>query len=210
MYLSRIVMNPRNRRVRAELASVYELHRTIMQAFPQDLPAEERVLFRVDTDRHTGVPTLLVQSVQEPSWGHLVEAGGYLLETPAEKNPDLKQVNLSLNGGQLLAFRLRANPTVKRNGKRIPLFDDEQQQEWLERHAGAAGFQLMSVTAVPEGNQDTNKHSGASIMKMRHYAVRFDGLLQVTDPVACTDAVVAGIGPAKAFGFGLLSLAPAG
>lgn len=40
-------------------------------------------------------------------------------------------------------------------------------------------------------------------------AVRFDGHLVVTDPVAFAEAVTAGIGRAKAYGCGLLSLAAA-
>ena len=40
------------------------------------------------------------------------------------------------------------------------------------------------------------------------FGVRFDGVLAVTDPDALTGAVRQGIGPAKGFGFGLLSLAP--
>lgn len=40
-----------------------------------------------------------------------------------------------------------------------------------------------------------------------HFGVRFDGLLCVTDPETLVEAVRQGIGPAKAFGFGLLSLA---
>lgn len=36
----------------------------------------------------------------------------------------------------------------------------------------------------------------------------FGGVLQVTESAAFHDALVRGIGPAKAYGFGLLSLAP--
>ena len=43
----------------------------------------------------------------------------------------------------------------------------------------------------------------------RFFAMRFDGLLGVTDPVQFLEALRAGIGSAKGFGFGLLSLAPA-
>jgi len=38
-------------------------------------------------------------------------------------------------------------------------------------------------------------------------AVRFDGVLVVTDPHKLREAVANGIGQQKAFGFGLLSLA---
>lgn len=40
------------------------------------------------------------------------------------------------------------------------------------------------------------------------FGVRFDGVLRVTDVEVLLDALRGGIGPAKAFGFGLLSLAP--
>lgn len=42
------------------------------------------------------------------------------------------------------------------------------------------------------------------------YAVRFEGILTVTDPDTFRTTVATGIGSAKAFGFGLLSLAPGG
>ena len=44
--------------------------------------------------------------------------------------------------------------------------------------------------------------------EVAHFGVCFDGMLIVTDADAMTAAVRDGIGAAKAFGFGLLSLAP--
>jgi CRISPR system Cascade subunit CasE len=44
---------------------------------------------------------------------------------------------------------------------------------------------------------------------MRHSLVRYDGTGLITDPEALTQALVAGIGRAKSYGAGLLSLAPA-
>ena len=43
---------------------------------------------------------------------------------------------------------------------------------------------------------------------MTHSSVLFDGLLRVTDTDAFLRTLVRGIGPGKAFGFGLLSVAP--
>ena len=34
MYLSRLILNPRSRQVRNELADPYEMHRTVCKAFP--------------------------------------------------------------------------------------------------------------------------------------------------------------------------------
>ena len=41
-----------------------------------------------------------------------------------------------------------------------------------------------------------------------HAAVELQGVLEVTDPAQFRDTFRRGLGPAKAFGFGLLVLAP--
>ena len=50
-------------------------------------------------------------------------------------------------------------------------------------------------------------HRNGATHKLRLLAVRFDGLLQVTDPDRLRETVRRGIGSGKGFGFGLLSLA---
>jgi CRISPR system Cascade subunit CasE len=214
MYLSRLMLNPRDRTVQREIANVYELHRTLMTAYPADLPPHERVLFRVETDPRTGVPAVLVQSHSSPDWTHLKARGAYLL--PASQwpphifaNPAGKTFTLDLAAGQPLAFRLRANVTVKRDGSRHGLYDEEDQRAWLARKGERNGFQPLRVTVIQEDNQISWKpHGNDKRRKLTHFAVRFDGLLEVTAPDALWEAVQSGIGPAKSFGFGLLSLAP--
>ena len=206
MYLSRLILNPRSRRTQSELSSVYELHRSIMRAFPSHLSDDERVLFRVDIDRITGVPTVLVQSQDVPDWSFFDGEAGYLLDT-GECNPACKRFEPTLRAGQLLAFRLRANPTVKRDGRRVAWFDETDQLDWLRRKADQHGFRVVSATVTPEGFVDTRKSEGGTRHSVRHYAVRYDGHIQVVDSQACVEAIASGIGPAKAFGFGLLSLA---
>jgi len=222
MYLSRLTLNPRNRRVQRELANPYELHRTLMSAFPEKLPAGERVLFRVDVDDRTGVPTVLLQSHTAPDWAWLGDprANGYLLRAP-----ESKPFELSFTPGQTLAFHLRANPTVKhsapgqRQGRRDPLYREEDQLKWLERKAAAGGFRLVRVAVLKEGNsygqqpvkktaEETEQEKGPKRRRLTLYAVRFEGLLQVTDPAKLWETVQQGIGPGKGLGFGLLSLAP--
>lgn len=148
-YLSRLILDPRSRRVQRELADPYELHRTVMKAFAAGLQHDERVLFRVDLPR-AGAPSLLVQSQYEPDWSDLLDPQKkYLADAtylPFGDDPAaVKEVDFSqkLQAGQQLAFRLRANPTVKKarfdengkplNGNRVPLIREEQQLEWLKR-----------------------------------------------------------------------------
>ncbi len=224
MYLSRLILNPRDRTVQREIGNPYELHRTLMSAFPEDLPKGERVLFRVEADPRTGVPTVLVQSRTQPDWSHLDERERFLL--PESRwpptvfaNPATKPFDLTFAPGQLLAFRLRANPTVKRStpedraanrqGKRVALYKEEEQRAWLDRKGERNGFRVARVTVVEEGNVTSWIPRNDKKRKATHFAVRFEGLLQVTDPEALWDAVQSGLGSAKGFGFGLLSLAPA-
>jgi CRISPR system Cascade subunit CasE len=214
MYLSRLILNPHHRRVQRDLANPYELHRTLMSAFPADLPDGERVLYRLDTDPRTGVPTVLLQSHTAPDWAALQSREGYLLPEPrwpprVSTNPATKSFDLALVAGQVLSFRLRANPTVKRDGSRHGLYKEEDQRAWLARKGRRNGFRVVRVTVIQEGDDVAwRPHRNGKRRKLTFFAVCFDGLLQVTDPDALWDAVQTGIGPAKSFGFGLLSLAP--
>lgn len=206
-YLSRLVLNPRSRQVRAELNNPYEMHRTLLQALGTRRD-EAAMLFRVDVDRASGVPTVLVQSQAEPDWTVLTSHAAYLLpDTPA--NPALKPFTPHFATGQILQFRLRANPTVKRDGKRLGRYGEDEQREWLERKLTAAGCGLLTSQIVKEDLIEASKHEGGQRVKMPLLAVRFDGVLQVADPSLLQQAVQQGFGSAKAFGFGLLSLAPA-
>lgn len=208
LYLSRLILNPRSRQVRAELINPYEMHRTLLRSVDADRQ-EAGLLFRVDVARATGVPTVLVQSQVEPNWGYLQEAQAYLL--PAhDDNPALKPFLPRLNAGQLLQFRLRANPTMRRlDGKRVGRYREDEQREWLDRKLSLAGCRLTMCQIVKEDMVEAGKHEAGHRVKMPLLAVRFDGVLQVADPAALEQALRQGIGSAKAFGFGLLSLAPA-
>lgn len=213
MYLSRLILNPRSRQVQAEIAHPYEMHRTVLRAFAEDLSqTEERVLFRLDVHPRTGLPTLLVQSQTGPDWSYLA-AGSYLLPPdllpPGEVNPGVKEVELAFRPGQMLAFRLLANPTKRLGkqagpdkGKRVGLYRPEEQLAWLHRKGEQHGFQVL--TAIPTAQRRTDDHR----RQLKFLSVCFDGVLKVLEPERFLAAVHQGIGSGKAFGFGLLSLAP--
>jgi len=226
MYLSRLILNPRSRQVRNELADPYEMHRTNSKAFPDGLFKVERgvenaanVLFRVDLQPRTGVPTLIVQSHQRPEWSFLLaNRKDYLLrgnDLPRDvENPAIKELNLHFYEGQLLAFRLRANPTVKkgregkRQGQRLGLLREEDQRNWLERKFEFAGAALINVNIVNE-QFTCGKLFKEQEEKKRMYflSIQFDGILQVKDRNKLMSNIATGFGSAKGFGFGLLSLA---
>jgi len=209
MYLSRLILNPHNRRVQREIAWPYQMHRSLMHAFADDLDEDkERVLFRPEAHPRTGVLTLLVQSCTLPDWSWLAgsNAAGYLLPV-GEPNPAVKAFDLDLARGQVLAFRLRANPTVKRDGKRHGLVREEDQMVWLRRKGEGGGFCVLAARAGNRANVGGRIRRGRVTHKLRLLAVQFDGLLQVTDSHRLHETVRRGIGSGKGFGFGLLSLA---
>ena len=222
MYLSRLFLNPRSRQVQREIAHPYQMHKTLLRAFPTPLPPEERVLFRLEIHPRTGQPVVLVQSQTRPNWAFLQEAdrGRYLLpgwELPPEvrENPQIKAVELRLRRGQRLVFRLFANPTKKikvegrKNGQRVELYREEDQRRWLERKVRAAGARLIEVR-IGQGRKFTDFQRRADQShRLTFYGVRFDGLLMVEDPEALLAAIHQGIGSGKGMGFGLLSVATA-
>jgi len=201
MFLSRLILNSLSRQVCRELAEPYEMHRTIMSAFPNDVRVDnERVLFRVDTIGNPAKLNLLVQSYQKPDWQDR------LLETYLLDKPEVKEFRPVFSNGQTYFFRLRANPTVKRNGKRYGWLKEEDQLSWLQRKGMGAGFRPLSVTVIPEGMIKSKKWENGQQQPINFLAVRFEGSLVVVDPEAFLQAVKSGIGSAKGLGFGLLSL----
>lgn len=233
MYLSRLILNPRSRQVQRELANPYEMHRTLARAVP-DSPlhvarTQENaagLLYRLDIQPQSGRLALLVQSQSQPDWGFLLPTGAtvdsnqaYLLMTDPwqeEENPAVKAVDLHVTPGQQLQFRLRANPTKRLSagkgkvGKRVGIYDEEGLHQWLQRKASSGGFQLHALRISQEEKllQQAAIKRQEQIHKLELFSVQFDGILQVTDPAAFLTAIQAGIGSGKAFGFGLLSVAP--
>ncbi|QYO66151.1 type I-E CRISPR-associated protein Cas6/Cse3/CasE [Leptolyngbya sp. 7M] len=233
LYLSRLYLNHRSRAVMKDVSDPRMLHRTISGCFPaiegqEDRPQHERetprsafnILHRLERRRDGFV--LYVQSTAQPDWSLL---------TPGYANRiDLKPINgaySNIANGTRLVFRLAANPT-KRAGKkdegqekfrdekrrRIDIRDDEGRIRWLERKGADCGFSLCRVTA---------RNDVAAVDAIPRPAVRFrhdtgrvtlgsaifDGVLEVTDADAFRSALAKGIGTGKAYGFGLISVAPA-
>jgi len=207
MYLSQLFLNPRHRQVQRELSDHYQLHRTIMRAFPPTLPPEERVLHRLELEPYDDQIILLVQSQIFPDWSYLLEKSHYLLDAPR-----VKSFTLTITAGRELRFRLRANPTVKTSSNRhphkktrVPLVHEEKQKAWLVRKGDLHGFQVIHQH-VSHAETYLGRKKGSQSIQV--FTVRYDGILRVTDAEAFTQAVKSGIGPAKSFGCGLISLAP--
>ena len=211
MYLSRLTLNPRDRNARRDLSSPYELHSTLARMFADAPQQTERVLFRLER----GENRVLIQSRTRPDFSALPR--GYCLH--AECRDDYGEKLRAVVSGQQLAFRLLANPTSRvtlgegdaKRKRRKPLLDWHAQEAWLRRKlADEAGAQLVGGRAVildTQRNEKRGSHSGEGTQT--HVPVLFEGVLVANDPDRLRAAIENGLGSAKGYGFGLLSIAPA-
>lgn len=206
MYISLLRLNPRSRRAMTEASRPYELHRSLMSAFPDKTAGGSgNVLFRLDIDKESGDISVLVQSKKKPDWASINRATGFVTEYQS------KPFDPVFTQGQKLRFRLRANPTkrVKENGKRQGILGEEAQMDWLCKKGQQSGFEVISVNTSDEYfAKDKSKEANGTKHNITLLSVRFDGFLQVIDPDAFQHTIEQGIGSAKGLGFGLLSVAP--
>jgi len=187
----------------------YQFHQVLWRLFPGQEAADRDFLFRVEQIQNGVGANVLLQSPLQP---HAGEQSPLILAQ--------REYSLNVQNGQRLRFRLRTNPiktikdsskgTVEKKGKtftktvRVPLLHEEQQQEWLERKLKDFA-QLDSLIIQPEPVLYFLKVKEGRSGKIQ--TVLFDGVLTVIDENIFKQELVQGIGPAKAFGCGLLSVA---
>jgi CRISPR system Cascade subunit CasE len=219
IYLSRIVIDPRLPSGRRALADVGACHQAIMSAYPDGLGAGARshlrVLWREDPELPSG---LLVQSGIEPDAERLGCALGALDVGIKRIDQRLRE---ALRPDSELTFRLLANVTRKidtrstpggtrRHGRRVPLRREEDQLSWLERRMAMAGAGVVSVGGVPDVQvrgpvRLTGRRAG---VVLTFEGFDYVGRLVIRDAGRFLRALAEGIGPGKAYGFGLLLVAP--
>ncbi|BEH10630.1 type I-E CRISPR-associated protein Cas6/Cse3/CasE [Geobacter sulfurreducens] len=223
MFLSRIHLDPRCKEARRDLANPYQLHSTLCRAFsPPDTKCPKgEFMWRLEPETDApGYPRILVQSRKLPDWNGIT-VKGWLAEVDAAIDLRERLKLESLKSGQKFRFRLRANPCVTRNGKRLGLLNKKDQEGWLERKGNQHGFSLPILTAFDyfeslEERIDVRisqeqilcgkQHTDNSI---RIFSVLYDGMLSVEEPELFRNALQTGIGHGKVMGLGLLSLARA-
>jgi CRISPR system Cascade subunit CasE len=221
------------------LRNLYRVHQRLCMAFPsaprrtddpaflkpfasEDFAAQVRVprspeagfLFRIEPRTH-GRAVIVVQSSVDPDWAYAFHNASHLLAAA----PQGKWVEPTVAAGQRLRFRLRANPTVKRlvDRNHPPKWVRSRVEpsltahaHWLARKLGDAAKMTCIETFVPgwaHGWQGEHEPQGKRTMQW--WSVLFEGIFQVGDTAALKTLLESGIGSAKAFGFGLLSIAPA-
>ena len=222
-WLSRITPRPGlGHKQLVELGSLdpYGQHQTIWRLF--DLPSSQEragqpVPFLFRAEQMGGLPVFYVLSAQCPQ----DRQGVWQIEA--------KPYAPRLQAGDRLAFKLRANPTVARGIKgergqrhdvvmdakrrmgwkdlpeveRPPLADlaYEAGACWLRDRQDHLGVSFADSGMRVDGYRTWRQWNGRGIALS---TLDFEGVLQLVEPERFLPALLAGIGPAKAFGCGLL------
>ena len=144
-----------------------------------------------------------MQSPVAADWQRIeTRAPGYVLAVEEKVYEPARLARLA----GTFAFRLAANPSWAKERKRYALLSEERQQNWLARQGERHGFRLLEAERNGEWRIEARKRGSHRI---QIHAVRFDGRLQVEDPDAFAYGLEHGIGRGKAFGLGMLTVAPA-
>lgn len=200
MYLTRLRLDPRSAQARRDLGDPYEMHRTLVRPFVHGAgQVPPRILWRAEPAAAWSEPVVLVQAEQPADWSVLEALPNYLKAGAETRNVHPEGW---LQPEQRYRFRLFANPTVTRDGKRQGLVSEDAQLAWLARQGERHGFAIETALVTGSGLLRSRKQdSRISVLQ-----VSFEGRLQVRDCAALSSAMRSGIGPGKAFGCGLLSL----
>ena len=197
MYLSKVIIQ------NAWCRDAYRFHQALWQLFPSQSSQKRTFLFRVEAKNPGRGADVLLQSLDVPT------------ASVAAQVLACKPVAFQLEEGAQLRFRLRANAikTIKDEKKRldgrgeikrcrVPLLKEQELHQWLERKFSLAA-RLEHIESTNELPLFFSKNgTGGKIQ-----SINFEGILTVTHVPALMSLLKNGVGPAKAMGCGLLSLA---
>lgn len=204
MYLSRIKINRQVRSSIKLLGSLQVMHAAVEGCFHQE--DSTRKLWRLDYFYNQ--PYILILSQQKPDFTHFVEQFGY--KGDAGEMRDCQKILDGLENGQRYRFRFCGNPvhSIKEKGNTgrgrvVPHMTAAQQEEWFDKKSKAAGFSTEQCSIV---QRDVRKFSRKGKIVTLHTAV-YEGVLKIHDVETFKTAIVSGVGRAKSYGCGLLTLA---
>ncbi len=204
-YLTQITVDYERAVRHLHIRDSYDWHQRVWQAFKERDGQKRNFLSRVD-ERDEAYRLLIVspEPPTKPDW------------CPTECFAS-REIPADFFAATRFRFSLLANPTRKerkekdgvrtKNGRRVPIVHREELLAWMQRKAQAGGFDIgdpQSLRTIPQPRRYFEKKGAHGV----HCAVEFQGILTVIDQSVFQLTFATGIGSAKAFGFGLLALAP--
>lgn len=207
----------------------YQLHKDLWRFFPNfDSSQRQRspFFYRVENPYEKGPKKILLQSVIKPVCENL-DSQRFKIDLKQTKDFISPLNDLKVN--QELRFFIRAYPSkkLKKSGKsnnrgkvRVPLrkdieknlTKDEVMVNWLKKMIEKGNFVSVTdcqiVENFPLRFRKKQKHGPYHFGTI--YTVTFKGCLKLLQPKAFVENIlIPGIGPGKAFGCGMLSIAKA-
>ncbi|MEU0100402.1 type I-E CRISPR-associated protein Cas6/Cse3/CasE [Streptomyces sp. NPDC006267] len=195
---------------------VHRLHSLILSGFPAPAPTKadatprrENVLHAAHRSdplpdrrrRLAAAPPkrVLVQAPVQPDWQPLIDDGRLT-------SADTFSVEHHLRTGELIAIRVIANPAMRAHdsGKRLSLAAPHDATNWLHRRLTRIGLETApGDITTGERVRITGSRRGKPLTVIsRDMTARS----RVLDPELLVQALATGIGPAKAYGCGLLRI----
>lgn len=226
MYLSRVLLDPQQAQTYQLVSSPYRIHAIVeaacestSHAVQSGITNEARNLWRLDYGTDAPAPLqLYIVSSEMPNCDALNQkTGSYDVQT---KSYDVRVE--SITEGQVWNFRLKANPVRKvRQDKGTTPQEGvvgtlrghvtlEQQTQWLLSRSEKHGFRILldadenPQLTVSQRRKERFHRQGAVVTLT---TAVYDGFLEVTDAALFREMLCLGIGRAKGFGCGLLTIA---
>lgn len=189
-----------------KIHDTYDWHQLVWQAFAERDGEARDFLVRIDQKEEAFRVLVLSRTAPtRPAW---CPSAGFATKPIPDTFFSHPEFSFSLLANPTKKIRSNASGDRTKNGRRVPITTREDLLVWLQRKAANAGFTFdpEATQIVPRGREYFQKEKPRT--QGMHAAVEFRGRLRVLDPVAFRAAVATGLGSAKAFGFGLLVLAP--
>ena len=226
MFLSRCILNSR------KPVDYYQLHKDLWNFFSDYNKSSPYLsapfFYRIENPHEKGEKIILMQSIIEPARCNTSSAEMYCRgKLQLQKTKAIGDFLNDLQPGQELRFLVRAYPSkrLKKEGKtsnrgnvRVPLRKDvknnlskeEVTRQWLkkimEKENSLSIQHCQIIDSFPlrfRKKQDREYHYGTI------YNVTYKGYLKIKEVTGFQKLMACGIGPAKAFGCGMLSIAKA-
>lgn len=208
-YITRIQLDFRKRKTMRAMVQPSIFHGIVENCFELENP-RKRHLWRLDLTRRDNY--LLIVSREKPEIASAVDQIGFYKGSAVKSYTEFLN---SIKNGRTYRFQLKANP-VKRpkvNGKShaVPLISEEEQLDWLNCHSKNHGFAVLpnKIKIIEdETTCFTKKTKERTRTPITMKCVTYDGVLTVTDADTLRKTLMDGMGRERAFGCGLLTLAP--
>ncbi|MDR2771456.1 MAG: type I-E CRISPR-associated protein Cas6/Cse3/CasE [Clostridiales Family XIII bacterium] len=237
MYLSRIEINRHRRETVRALASPGILHAAVEACFPAADEAELRKLWRLDSAGNA-LYLLLQSEIKPDFTHIIEQFGraGQAWETKEYDGFLSRLQNDQVWDFRLLANPTHSVSTGKSaRGKIVAYTSPKSQRKWLIDRAAKCGFEIVRIppsradlpaearedeSPFCNDAQSTDEFLRFDVMQSKAgkfwrqgkivtvEMAAFEGVLRITDAKMLADAMKNGIGRAKAYGCGLLTLAP--